>query len=422
MCLPFLYRFTFYCITPFLFIRLWLRGRKNPAYRTHYKERLGFAPELSNCIWLHAVSLGESIAATPLIKLLLKEYPNTPLLITNTTPTGRAHIERCFGDQVTQAYFPYDTRRFVDRFLNRTSPRIAIIMETELWPTLLDRLNTHSIPSIIANARLSSRSMKRYAHLASWMQSTLQKINLILAQSDRDADHFKQLGAKKEHVIMTGNIKYDARLSQETIDLAATWRSHWGKRFTWIAASTHDGEEALLLKAHAQLCDNNSNTLLLIAPRHPERFDLVASLIEEAGFSYCRRSRNEWPTEEHSVFLLDSLGELTTWYGCADVAFVAGSFAPIGGHNLVEPSLHQKPVITGPNLSNFVAMSQFMLAKKALTIVDDTDSLVKAVSHYESHPDDATRDGQAAYAACQEHQGACDRLLNHIKALLSKEK
>ncbi len=418
MYLPLLYRFVFRLITPFLLVRLWLRGKKNPAYRQHISQRLGYAPKLSGCLWLHAVSLGESIAATPLIKALLARYPDLPLLITNTTPTGRAHITKIFGDSVIQAYLPYDTPGSIKRFITRTQPRIAIIMETELWPTLLSTLKQHSIPSIIANARLSERSRDRYQRLGNWMASTLQNITRILPQSPLDAEHFLSIGAHADSTPVTGNIKYDATLAPGAEAKAQEWRSHWGDRFTWIVASTHPGEDEKVLDAHEAILKQHPNALMLIAPRHPERFDAVADLIEQRGHRFCRRSKHQWPSEDQSVFLLDSLGELTTWYGCADAAFVAGSFATIGGHNLIEPALHRRPVISGPNLNNFVAMSELMKERDALRVVQDPKELAETILNYQQHPEQAKKDGEAAYAVTQEHQGACDRIMAHIVELL----
>lgn len=419
MYLPFLYRFIFRFITPFLLIRLWLRGNKNPAYRQHIDQRLGYAPKLSGCVWLHAVSLGESIAATPLIKALLARYPDIPLLITNTTPTGRAHIHKVFANSVIQAYLPYDTPGSIKRFIARTQPRIAIIMETEIWPTLLAELKHHTIPSVVANARLSKRSHDRYKQLGAWIASTLQSISHILPQSQLDADHFLSLGANKDSTSVTGNIKYDATLAPGTEEKAQQWRSHWGDRFTWIVASTHPGEDEKVLDAHEAVLKQHPNALMLIAPRHPERFDDVAKLIEQRGHGYCRRSKQEWPSGDQSVFLLDSLGELTTWYGCADAAFVAGSFATIGGHNLIEPALHCCPVISGPHLNNFVAMSELMKERDALRVVQNPKELAQTILIYQQNPEQAQKDGKAAYAVTQEHQGACDRIMTHVVELVA---
>lgn len=414
-----LYTTLLYLLLPLVLLRVYWRGRRDVGHRQRWRERLGFIPPLpSGGLWVHAVSVGETRAALPLIRALLNRYPDLPLLVTTTTLTGSRQVRAALGEQVHHVYAPYDLPGAVARFLRQTQPRLAIIMETELWPNLLRQCAVAGIPTLIANARLSERSARGYARIR-WLTATLLRdVTLIAAQAKADAERFRALGAPR--VVIAGNLKYDLTLPD---DLSA-----WGRRFrrdtlganrpVWIAASTHAGEDAHVLNALARLRARWPELLLLLVPRHPERFDNVAALCQQRGFSVVRRSEQRPCAPDIAVFLGDSMGELLRFYAAADLAFVGGSLVPTGGHNVLEPALLGLPVLFGPHLFNFTESSERLLAAKAAWRVADAAELAAAVDRLLANPTLRQDAGQRGRAVVEQHRGALMALLGHIETLL----
>ena len=347
-----LYTVLFYLAIPFVLLRLWRKGKKNMGYRVRIRERFGYAPFTSKrSIWLHAVSLGETVAAIPLIEGLLNTYPDYDFILTNTTPTGSEKVRQHFGSRVLHCYFPYDLPGAWRRFFKRINPAFILIMETELWPNLLTFADRKNIPVMLVNARLSDISIKEYAYLRPFVKQMLLKIKIIAAQSALDAERFISLGANSADVIDVGNLKFDMKVSVDLVAKANELRPNIARSPIWIAASTHKGEDELILNIHKDLLQHYSNALLIIVPRHPERFDMVVALAQASGFKTVRKSE-AIPDGSTQVFVGDTMGELQFYYALADVAFVGGTLMPIGGHNPLEPLALGKKVIVGPYTNN----------------------------------------------------------------------
>lgn len=376
----YLYTFLFYLATPFIFLKLWWRSRREPAYRERLAERLGYYPfKLEKCVWLHAVSMGETLAAIPLIKALQARYPQWPMLVTSMTPTGAAQVAKTFGDTVKHAYLPYDLPGAVNRFLNTMHPTVAVIMETELWPNLISACRHKNIPICLVNARLSAKSAKGYQCVSSITHEMLQKINAIAAHGKVDADRFIALGAPASRMQVTGNLKFDLQLPADLTAKAHALRQTLGAdRFVWIAASTHEGEEEIILAAHKKIREIDSQALLVLVPRHPARFDEIANLCMQS-FTVARRSQQQPCTKETAVYLGDTMGELLVMYGAADVTFVGGSLIPRGGHNMLEPGALEKPILSGPHLFNFAEISELFVNANAMIKVTEADALAEQV-------------------------------------------
>lgn len=352
-----LYTTVFYLATPFIIARLYWRGIKNPAYRRRIPERFGFyrsVRAIGGSIWLHAVSVGEVEASLPLIRLLRHRHPDLPLVVTTTTPTGSDRVRALLADEVAHCYLPYDLPACIRRFLHHFRPHIAVILETEIWPNLIANCRHSSIPVLIVNGRLSERSVRGYRHLGGFLKATLSDVTAIAAQSTEDANRFISLGAPAERVSRCGNIKFDLELGTAYFEEGRLRRQRLiGNRPTLLAASTHPGEEQQLLLAFRGLLARHPALLLILVPRHPERFAEVAALSRESGFSTVLHSQ-ECPCEpEDQVFIVDAMGELKRYYAMADLAFVGGSLVPIGGHNVLEPAAAGVPVIFGPYVQNF---------------------------------------------------------------------
>lgn len=403
----YLYTFLFYLALPFIFLRLWWRSLRQPAYRQRIRERLGFYPQkLEKSIWVHAVSVGEVIAAIPLIKALNSRYPHMPMVVTTMTPTGAERVKIALGDRVIHAYIPYDLPSAVQRFINHMHPVIAIIMETELWPNLLAVSRKNNIPICLVNARLSEKSAKGYHRIAPLAQEMLRHLDLIAAHGQADANRFIALGAPKERMVVTGNIKFDIELPAELATKSMALREMLGKeRFIWIAASTHEGEEEIILAAHKKIRELNPSALLILVPRHPDRFDAIAKLVEQS-FNSSRRSMQQTCTQETAVYLGDTMGELLLLYGAADVAFVAGSLIPRGGHNMLEPGALGKPIITGTHLFNFAEISELFVSANALIKVLDANSLATQLVLLMQQPEERKQMGARALKVVAANRGA----------------
>ncbi len=411
--LRYLYSFLFYLIVPILFVRLLWRSRKNPNYRSRWLERIGYCPYIFNqCIWIHAVSVGESIAAIPFIKAIKKRYPDLPILITNMTPTGAARIKAALGDTVMQAYIPYDLPDAVERFLSRVNPTVAIVMETEMWPNMFAECKNRGIPLMIANARLSEKSARGYHRIASMTQEMLSAVSMIAVQASADAERFIALGIPPERIVVTGNLKFDLEIPQDLAAKSAALRTQLGDdRLIWIAASTHQGEEEIILAAHRLVCKKFPNALLILVPRHPERFAAMSELATQQGFRVARRSENQLCTSETDVYLGDTMGELLLMYSVADVTFVAGSFVEVGGHNMLEPAALGKPILTGPSLFNFAEISEMLFAAQAMLKVENANQLADAVIKLLDQPEFRKKMGEQALGVIVANRGSLAKQL-----------
>ncbi len=417
-------------LTPLAFARLAWKGRSNPDYRARWSERLGFVTTfpVKPRLWIHAVSVGEVIAATPLIHAWQAQHPDWAVLVTTTTPTGSAQLRRMFGETFEHVYLPYDLPGAVRRFFERTQPTRGVIMETELWPNLFAEAKRRSIPLVLANARLSERSLRGYAKVRPLVADTLHALDWIAARDAHDVARFIALGASPDKVEALGNLKFDLEIAPETRERGAKWREMFGKeRLVWIAASTHPGEEEQVLAAHQKIMAQYPDALLLLAPRHPERADVVARLIQAQGFVLAQRSNiNVGATNSHnfggrcanlshlqqdvSVVLVDTLGELMDFYAASDVAFVGGSLVPHGGHNPLEPLALGLPVISGENVFNFTEIYAVMQAEDLVTRVNDAESLATAVLAAAN-----IREKPRGLDFLARHKGALGKLVNRIE-------
>jgi 3-deoxy-D-manno-octulosonic-acid transferase len=377
--LRYVYTILFYLILPGVFLRLLWRSRHNPEYRHRWLERLGFGPRMKKSIWIHAASVGETLAAIPLVKSLQQKYPGMPVIITNMTITGGARARAAFGDTVTQAYIPYDLPGATARFIQRCNPVIAIIMETELWPNLFYQCRRHKVPVLVANARLSEKSARGYKKIAGMTREMLTAVTTLAVQSQVEANRFTDLGLAPAKVQVSGSIKFDVEVPAEVIAKSEILRAQLGnKRFIWIAASTHATEEEIVLSAHKQILAKLPDTLLILVPRHPQRFDEIYKMAS-VDFKVARRSKNEICELATQVYLGDTMGEMLLMYAVCDIALVAGSFAPLGGHNILEAAVLGKPVITGPILFNFAEISEQLTRAGGMSIVNNADELATEI-------------------------------------------
>ncbi|MCC6076410.1 lipid IV(A) 3-deoxy-D-manno-octulosonic acid transferase [Pseudomonas sp. GCM10022188] len=416
------YTLLFHLALPLIALRLYLRGRQAPAYRRRVAERFSFSlPALKpGGIWVHAVSVGESIAAAPLIKALLERHPELPVTVTCMTPTGSERIRALFGERVQHCYLPYDLPWAAARFLDRLRPKLAVIMETELWPNHIHQCARRGIPTVLANARLSEKSARGYARFAGLTRPMLAEMSWIAVQTEAEAERFRQLGARSERVSITGSIKFDLRIDPELPERARALRASWGaeRRPVWIAASTHAGEDELILDAHRRLLAERPDGLLILVPRHPERFEAVHVLCQRQGFSTVRRSSALPVRAEDQVLLGDTMGELLFLYALADVAFVGGSLVPNGGHNLLEPAALGLPVLSGPHLFNFLEIAAQLRAAGALLEVANGEELAAQLPILLGAPDRRRLMGSSGLDVLQASQGALALLLAGLGRLL----
>lgn len=425
-----LYTLLFHLGLPLVAGRLAWRAWQAPAYAKRIGERfsVGLPALKPGGIWLHAVSVGESIAAAPLVRELLVRYPDMPITMTCMTPTGSERIQAMFGGteyagRVQHCYLPYDLPWAAARFLERVQPKLAVIMETELWPNHIHQCAKRGIPVALANARLSERSARGYARFAKLTAPMLAELDLLAVQTALEAERFRSLGARSECVEVTGSIKFDLTIDAELLTRAAVLREQWQaeSRPVWIAASTHAGEDEIVLAAHRQLLKQNPDALLILVPRHPERFDAVFERCQRQGFSTRRRSTGEALQASDQVLLGDTMGELLFLYALADIAFVGGSLVANGGHNLLEPAALGKPVLSGPHLFNFLEIAAQLRTAGALSEVTDADSLAQRVAQLWREPEAVQAMRDAGLTVMQVNQGALARLLAGLGRLLKGE-
>lgn len=415
MCVRYLYTFLFYLTIPLVLIRLLWRSLRQPAYRQRLAERFGYHHfQLEKSIWVHAVSMGETLAAVPLIKALQARYPHIPMVITTMTLTGAECVKKTFGDTVIHAYIPYDLPGAMQRFIRHTRPLVCVIMETELWPNLIAINHKNHIPICLVNARLSEKSARGYNRISSLTKEMLQQIDCIAAHGYADAERLIALGAAKERVVVTGNIKFDLSLASDLVNRSALLRDTLGnERLVWIAASTHEGEEEIILAAHEKIRKTNPQALLILVPRHPNRFDSIAKLTEQS-FTISRRSLQQTVAPETAVYLGDTMGELLLLYGASDIAFVAGSLIPRGGHNMLEPGALGKPILTGPHLFNFAEISELFVKANALTKVDDAESLAEQVLYLAQNESERKAMGVRALEVVAANRGALAKQIEMV--------
>ncbi|PAU60792.1 3-deoxy-D-manno-octulosonic acid transferase [Pseudomonas sp. PIC25] len=418
-----LYTLLFHLGLPLIALRLAWRAWRAPAYARRIGERFGFGlPAVSaGGIWVHAVSVGESIAAAPMIRALQARHPGVPITVTCMTPTGSERIRALFGDSVRHCYLPYDLPWAAARFLDRVQPRLAVIMETELWPNHIHACARRDIPVALANARLSERSARGYARFAKLTAPMLAEMSWLAVQTEAEAERFRRLGARAETVSVTGSIKFDLTIDPALLERAALLREQWGLngRPAWIAASTHAGEDEVVLAAHRQVLQRHPEALLILVPRHPERFNGVFELCRREGFATERRSTGVAVTGQTQVLVGDTMGELLFLYALADQAFVGGSLVPNGGHNLLEPAALGKPVLSGPHLFNFLDIAAQLRDAGALCETDDAPALAETLLQLWDEPACAERMRAAGLAVLQNNQGALQRLLDGLDRLFA---
>jgi|HubBroStandDraft_1064217.scaffolds.fasta_scaffold08439_3 3-deoxy-D-manno-octulosonic-acid transferase len=417
-----LYSFCICVLAPLAFAVVLWRGIRNRGYWQGLGERFGFGPRTGRtpCIWLHAVSLGEVSAAAPLVRALQARHPDTPVVLTTATPTGRARARALFGGSADVRFLPYDTPGSVRRFLRRIRPRLAIIMETELWPNLFSECARTGVPLVLANARLSAKSVSRYRRFGSLFRGVFSPTTLIAAQTAEDAMRFSAIGAQANLTHVVGNVKFDQDVGPAALEAGRAIRARfWGGRPTWIAGSTHAGEEDQVLTAHAALRSQLPQALLLVVPRHPDRFDSVAELLKGRGFPFSRRSLGQAVPSETPVVLVDTVGELGALYAAADVAFVGGSLVPVGGHNLLEPAALGLPVLTGPFNSNGADILRLLVQQGAAVQVADAQELSVWLARLLEDADQRRRAGEAGRRAVEANRGSVARLLELIEPLLA---
>lgn len=418
-----LYTILLYLIQPLVWLRLLYRSYKAPAYRKRWLERYGFCKSKvkPDGILVHAVSVGETIAAIPLINSLQRDYPNLPITVTTMTPTGSERVTTLLGNSVSHVYLPYDLPCAINRFLKSVRPKLVIIMETELWPNLICQLNKHNIPLIIANARLSERSAKRYNKLGKTIHRLLPKISMVAAQNQQDGTRFISLGLPEDHLSITGSIKFDISLTAEQQNQIMALKQQWQlDRQVFIAASTHAGEDEIILTAFKQLLNKYTDLLLILVPRHPERFKTAAKLIDDHQLTYLCRSQQQKPTAETQVILGDTMGELLSLYALSDIAFVGGSLIERGGHNPLEPALHHIPIIMGEYFFNFNVIGQQLISADGMLVcTSSADALYSAVDNLLKDENKRKQLGENAYQVLKQNQGALERLLAIVNRYLT---
>lgn len=424
--LRFFYTCVMYLAQPFLWLSLLAGSIKASNSRKRLSERYGLYFELSspkpNGVLIHAASVGEVIAAVPLIKRIQHDYSDLPITVTTMTPTGSDRVKAVFGESVTHVYLPYDLPDAVARFIRFVQPSLVVVIETELWFNLIHQLAKKQIPFVIVNARLSARSTKRYGWFKKALKPLLENITLIAPQDEVSLSRYAQLGIAPERLKLTGNIKYDLNLTDDLLVNISALKNQWNTgRPIWIAASTHEGEDEIILKSHRTLLQRFPDLLLILVPRHPERFNSVAQLIEQQGFNYTRRSGYLIPQAETQVVLGDTMGELMLLYAMADVALVGGSLVAHGGHNPLEPLAFKLPVISGKHTFNFPEIFTKLEQRQGVLMTEENPQAVaEAVAQFLESPTLSQRYGNAGYAVLNENRGALQRVMDLLKPYLNE--
>ena len=421
----FIYSCIFYLITPLLLLKLWRRGAKAPAYRQRISERFGFPSKTSDSkpLWVHAVSVGETVAIAPVLKKLIAQHPHLPILITTSTPTGADRVEKLFADfpQVWHQYCPYDQPTAVAKFIAKQQPLGLLIVETELWPNMLAQCKRKRVPVILANARMSEKSARGYHKLASLTQEMLNHLSLLIAQYESDAQRFVELGLAKEKLRVSGSIKFDADEDPLLEGRAVTLREQIGNRPVVILGSSHESEEQGVLQLMPALWDQHPDLLLVIVPRHPERFDHVAQLATQFSDKVGRRSKQA-SFENLQIYIGDTMGELKLLYSVANLAIVGGSVVPLGGQSPIEPASLGKGVLMGPQQFNFSVICPELEKAGALQSCEDFSQLALHLTELLASPAKMHEMGSKAQQYCMAQQGATKLLLDEIENVLLVDK
>jgi 3-deoxy-D-manno-octulosonic-acid transferase len=417
----FLYTLVAYLVfAPVFCSVLWFRGLRDVRYRRNFSQRFGCGEALpQESIWVHAVSVGEVQAAAVLVRTLFDRYPGIPLVVTTLTPTGDERARALLGDRANVRYLPLDLPGSVRRFFDRVKPRIAVIFETELWPNIYHECGRRRVPLVLASARLSPRSMSGYQRFGALFRQVLSNRVVVAAQGEGDAERFRSLGADPANTHVTGNLKFDFAVPADVTTKGAELREHYAAgRPVWVAGSTHGGEEAQLLEAHRLVRKAHPGAVLVMAPRHPQRFNEVAAWLEKQNVRFIRRSQPSARTPDLEMVLVDTLGELLDFYAMGDVAFVGGTLVPVGGHNLLEPAALGLPVLAGPNNFNSADIAKILVERGAAVIVQDPKELAARVSALLSDPAERARIGALGRACMEGNRGALDKLLRLIDPLV----
>jgi 3-deoxy-D-manno-octulosonic-acid transferase len=419
-----LYATLTYLLLPVYALYWFFRGFVNRAYwdRFHQRFGVGFPKMEGGSFWLHAVSVGEVQACVPLVRALARRFPERSLLITTVTPTGAARVRSLFGETVHHSYIPFETPSAVRNFFDAVKPQLALIMETEIWPNLYHECGKRNIPLVLVSARISPKSVLSYRKLLPLFRETLSHGIVIAAQSEADAERFRSLGARPERTRVTGNIKFDVEVPDDLAASGRDFRSRYlGTRPVWVAASTHHKEEEQVLEAHRQVMRETPDALLILVPRHPERFDSVRQLLQRQDFAFMSRTSAEPVNAASSVFLGDTMGEVPLFYAASDIAFVGGTLVPIGGHNLLEPAALGLPVVTGPHLFNTQDIADMFVNIGALTRVADAEQLAVAITRLLQDKQTAMRLGNLGRDIVVSNRGALDRLLRLLEPLIAAQ-
>ena len=412
-----------YLLSPVYAGYWFFRGITNRSYWDRFGQRFGRGyPKLpAGCIWVHAVSVGEVQASVPLVRQLADRFPHRSLLITTVTPTGAERVRLLFGDSVEHCYIPFETPGSVTRFFDDVNPKIALVMETEIWPNLYHECGRRRIPLVLVSARISPKSVDNYRRFLPLFRETLSHGIVIAAQSERDAERFRSLGAAPERTWVTGNIKFDIEMSADIANAGADFRrDNFEGRPVWVAASTHDKEEELVLHAHRLVREQCPDALLILIPRHPERFSVVRSLLHKERFHFVSRTDGLPCTADTEVFLGDTMGEVPMFYAAGNVAFVGGTLVPVGGHNLLEPAALGRPVVTGPHLFNTQDIASMFEKLGASVTVNNAGQLGSAIADLFAEPDVATDIGNRARNIVLQNRGALARLLELLEPLVGR--
>ncbi|MGH1372411.1 MAG: lipid IV(A) 3-deoxy-D-manno-octulosonic acid transferase [Cellvibrionaceae bacterium] len=421
-----LYTVVFYLCLPLVVARLLWRARLAPAYAQRWSERFGFCPARTDsrpAIWVHAVSVGESLAAMAMIRELQTRYPSHQLMVTTTTPTGSERVLESLGDSVFHVYAPYDLPDCLNRFLRRTRPEIAIIMETELWPNTIAACHKHQVAVVVANARLSEKSAKGYQRLSAMARPMLEKLSVVAAQHQDDGERFIALGLPRSSLQVTGNIKFDLTVTDNDRQRSMTFRQRWQsahERPVLLAASTHQGEDELLLAALSLMQKQQPDILLVLVPRHPERFESVFQLASE-NFVTQKHSDVQPLTAGVKVLIGNTMGEMMPLLGASDLVFMGGTWVDNGGHNFIEPAAWSKPMFSGSSLFNFAEVSRLLIEAGGLEVVETPEQLAASALRVLGDPAQMTQMGQSAKRVADDNRGALQRLLGAIDTQLKSQ-
>ena len=408
-----IYNFLFTLLIPIIILNLLRKSKKNPDYKHNISERLAFRlPDIKDALWIHSVSVGESIAISPLVKKIANNYPDISILVTMMTPTGRVEVKKLYQHypNIYHCYLPYDSSIIISRFIRIIKPKCLVLMETEIWPILINTCYKRKVPVILTNARLSNKSKKNYQKISFLIKKILNEIDYIACQSEHDLDNFIAIGAKPEKISITGNLKFDIQISSVEKALGIYLKSLLQYKRIWIAASTHKGEDDIILKAHKKVLKHIDDCLLIIVPRHPERFDEVYEQSLSLNFTTTKRTLlNNKTLNQYEVLIGNSMGEMMSYYYTSDIAFIGGSLINKGGHNLLEPASLGIPTLTGPSLFNFKNISDLLIMKNATKVIDNDESLAKEILRLYSNESEYNHMAKMALETLNQNKGSISK-------------